>query len=213
MLKLFMKNMYLFALILFLILLSFFLEDKSKNNTNNLLSTNSTVLAFGDSLTFGYGVKTNESYPAKLANLSGLNVINAGISGELSFEGLKRLENLLDKHKPKLLILCHGGNDILRRKSHDKLRYNIKKMIDLALAKNINVLLVGVPNFYTLGYGMVDLYEELAEEMDTMYEDNILSTVLTKSSLKSDQIHPNAKGYEMMAEAFFYILKDNGFVK
>ncbi|MEJ2415039.1 MAG: GDSL-type esterase/lipase family protein, partial [Sulfurimonas sp.] len=81
------------------------------------LSKDTTILAFGDSLTAGYGASKGQDYPAHLQRLSGIKVINAGISGEVSADGLKRLPELLQEYKPQLVILCHGGNDILRKKS------------------------------------------------------------------------------------------------
>lgn len=177
------------------------------------LKQNATVLAFGDSLTYGTGANENESYPSYLARLSGLTVINAGIPGEVSKQGLNRLDKLLVKHKPKLLILCHGGNDILMRRSHKILKENIRGMINLALQKDIDVLLVGVADFNIFGFSTLELYAELAEELGVMYEDDIISKIVADSSLKSDQIHPNAKGYALMADTFFEILKENSLIK
>ena len=80
------------------------------------LTGNATILAFDDSLTAGNGASEIESYPARLAGLLNRKVINAGISGEKSSEGLESLAALLDQHSPKLLILCHGDNDLLRKR-------------------------------------------------------------------------------------------------
>jgi len=81
----------------------------------NKLSQEAIILAFGDSLTYGTGASKGANYPSVLSALSTHTVINAGISGEISSNGLSRLPALLDKHQPELLILIHGGNDMLRK--------------------------------------------------------------------------------------------------
>ena len=78
------------------------------------LSNDATILAFGDSLTQGVGVKANQSYPTVLAGLTNLQVINSGVSGEVTGEGLIRLQQVLETQQPDLIILLEGGNDILR---------------------------------------------------------------------------------------------------
>src|SRR5258706_11743946 len=89
------------------------------------LERGATVLAFGDSLTFGTGAGAGESYPAVLARSTGLNVLNAGVPGETSAEGLERLPDVLEETQPKLLILCHGGNDFLRKMDDSGVASNV----------------------------------------------------------------------------------------
>ncbi len=171
------------------------------------LTSDAVVLAFGDSLTYGKGAIRESSYPAVLARKLDRDVVNAGISGEVSAAGLQRLPKLLEAHQPTLVILCHGGNDFLRRLDKAALKENLRRMILLAREAGADVVLVGVPQFGLL-LSPAPLYKELATELELTYEDKILSDILTERSLKSDQIHPNAEGYRLMAEAIANVIAE-----
>jgi len=171
-----------------------------------------TILAFGDSLTYGHGASHDESYPALLSSLSGHKVINAGINGETSYDGLQRLPELLEDKSIKLMILCFGGNDILRRQSMDALKNNLKTMIEMAKTKEIDVLLIAVPNINLFGLSPLELYEEVAEEEDVPLLSGVLADILGNPALKSDQIHPNALGYKQMADKIYESLVENGWM-
>ena len=175
-----------------------------------LLAENTVILAFGDSLTYGSGAKENQSYPAVLSKLTGRNVINAGIPGEVSAQGLERLPALLDRYRPELLLLCHGGNDLLRRISSTITRANIESMIDAALQRNIPVLLIGVPKPGLIFLDSAKIYSEIAEKYNLVYEGEVLPDVESDSDLKSDQIHPNADGYQRIAAAIYHLMTESG---
>lgn len=181
----------------------------SANLPKKPIDKEAVILAFGDSLTYGYGATPEESYPARLEKMLGRKVINAGVSGELSDAGLKRLPSLLREYHPKLLILCHGGNDILQKKSTDLLRHNLEEMIRLARAEGSEVMLIAVPEFGLLYLSPLPLYGELAKQYHLPIESDILSNLLHDNRYKSDYIHPNGLGYQKMAEAVGEIIKDN----
>lgn len=202
------KTTYLTALILVALAIAIFIKESGNNSDNTILKENSVILAFGDSLTYGYGVNSKFSYPEQMEKKTGLKVINAGKSGELSSEGLSRLPALL-KNKPDLVILCHGGNDILKKRSPEQLKKNLLAMIKLIKQSGADVLLVGVPDFNLLSFGTHDVYEEVADETNVLFEDSVLTYIELHRSLKSDYVHPNEKGYEMMADAFIKILNIN----
>jgi len=177
------------------------------------LHPQNTILAFGDSLTYGYNAKPDESYPAVLSAMTGLNVINAGIPAETSKEGLRRLPKLLDDPSIKLMILCFGGNDMMQQVSMDVLKNNLKTMIQMAKSKGIDVLLISIPNLTLFGLAPLSVYDEVANEENIPLISGLLSKILSDPSLKSDQIHPNALGYRQIAENIYENLKENGWVE
>lgn len=167
------------------------------------------MLAFGDSLTYGTGAREEESYPAQLARMVGRKVVREGIPGEVSAAGLARLPAVLDEHQPKLLLLCHGGNDFLRRMPKTEAAANVRAMIRMARERGIDVLLIGTPE---IGFMLTppEFYAEIAKEFRIPYEGDILGKVLRDSSLKADQVHPNAQGYRLIAERVADLLKKSG---
>lgn len=174
----------------------------------------STVLALGDSLTFGYGANAAESYPAQLQKLTGWNIVNGGVSGNTSAQALERLPALL-RQQPKLVIVGIGGNDFLRRYSEDETRGNIGKIIETVQKENIPVVLVGVPHI-SIGalFGRLSdhpMYETLAEQYKIPLFADAWSEILGDDKLKSDQIHANAAGYRKFAEELDGFLGKQGF--
>jgi lysophospholipase L1-like esterase len=175
------------------------------------LASNAVVLAFGDSLTFGTGAAPEQSYPAQLAKLVGKEIVNLGVPGEISLDGLNRLPAALDEVKPALLILCHGGNDFLRKMDLAATEANLRAMIKLARERNISVLLVATPKPGLL-LSTPDYYDAIAKDLNVPLEKASLAKVLSDNSLKSDLVHPNAAGYGRVAEAVAEALRRAGAV-
>jgi lysophospholipase L1-like esterase len=175
------------------------------------LAPGAVVLAFGDSLTFGIGANTDESYPARLEALIGRKVVSAGVPGEASAEGLARLPSALEQSKPQLVILCHGGNDLLRKLDETQAASNIRAMVRLAKAQGAQVVLIGVPKPGLLP-SPAGFYADIAKEFGLPYEETALKKILTDNALKSDLVHPNAAGYARLAQAVAALLKKTGAV-
>lgn len=173
------------------------------------LSKDAVILAFGDSLTHGNGAKENEAYPAVLQELTGRKVINAGVSGEESGPGLNRLPGALETYKPELLILCHGGNDLIRKKDINKMESNIRNMIQLAKDRNIPVVMLGVPK-PGLFLSSFEVYQKIADSTEVIFIEDLVPDVLGDNGLKSDAVHPNKEGYRIMAETINTVLKESG---
>ena len=200
---------YLLIIVTIIALIIFF-----KKETPEVIKLNSTdkILAFGDSITYGYGEGRDESYPYLLSRDTHTQVINAGINGDTSQEGLQRLPALLEDSSIKLILLCFGGNDILQKVPLVELKSNLKKMIRIAKKKNIDVILISVPKVSALGLSSLALYTSVADEENVELMDDLLVHVLSRSSLKNDYIHPNAKGYRYMADEIYEHLKSNKWI-
>ncbi|OFN87401.1 arylesterase [Neisseria sp. HMSC064E01] len=179
------------------------------------IAAGNTVLALGDSLTYGYGASPAESYPAQLQKLTGWDIINGGISGDTSAQALSRLPALLQR-KPKLVLISIGGNDFLRKLPEAETRNNIAETIESVQKENTPAILVGVPHL-SVGalFGHLSdhpLYQELAEQYKIPLFEGAWSEILSDEKLKSDQIHANAAGYRIFAEKLERFLREEGFL-
>ena len=175
------------------------------------LAADAVVLAFGDSLNFGTGAAPDESYPEVLSGLIGRTVVNAGVPGEVSTDGLLRLPALLDREQPALLLLCHGGNDQLQRLDPARLADNLRAMIREARDRNIAVVLIAVPA-PGLSLRPLPLYAGIADEFGLAADLETVADILGDRALKSDYIHPNAAGYRRLALAVADLLRAAGAV-
>lgn len=169
------------------------------------------MVVLGDSLTAGLGVAADESYPSRLqARLDAagydLEVVNAGVSGDTSAGGLRRLDWSLDDQQGRVggLVVALGGNDGLRGLSVTQLKDNLSDIISATLGQGVPVLLAGMeapPNFgneYTDAFR--DVYRDLADEYDILFVPFLLEGVAGVASLnQADGIHPNADGAERVA--------------
>lgn len=176
-----------------------------------------TVLVLGDSISYGTGANKGEDYPTLLAAKTGWNVINAGVPGDTTADGLERLPDLLEEHAPKLVLIELGGNDFLRQIPPEQTATNLKAMLSLIKAKGIPAVIISVPAFSPVGAAFGNLsdapiFENIGKETLTPIVPDVLSDVLAKHKLKADQIHPNAAGYQQVEEGLREALTDQGFL-
>jgi lysophospholipase L1-like esterase len=167
------------------------------------------IVAFGDSLTYGTGAAEAESYPAVLAQLIARQVVRAGVPGEVTAQGLRRLPEVIAEHRPALMIVCLGGNDMLRKVGASEIKSNLRAIIKSIRDQDIAVVLVGVPQ-PALITSAPEFYAELAKEFTVPYEGKIVTSVLYSPDMKSNPIHPNAKGYRRIAESLAELLRKSG---
>jgi len=174
------------------------------------------IVAFGDSLTAGLGVQADDSYPAQLQRrLDNLGyhyrVINAGVSGDTTAGGLRRVPWVLN-NKPELVILELGANDGLRGFPVDQTRSNLRQIIRQLQEAGTTVVLAGMklpPNYgqdYTASFE--SMYRMLAQEYQLALISFFLEGVGGASSLnQADGIHPTKEGYEVIVKQVLKVLK------
>jgi acyl-CoA thioesterase-1 len=180
------------------------------------LPAGSKVLALGDSLTAPHGVKPGEDWPTLLGQKTGWVVINAGISGDTSAGALARLPALLDEHQPQLVLVSLGGNDMLRKIPQAQTVANLGRMLDLAKSSGAGAVLLATPKPSIAGavfnnLSPADFYAEVAKEKKVPLIEDALPEVLSDTSLKGDQLHPNAAGHALLADKIHTALKKIGF--
>lgn len=166
----------------------------------------SNVIAFGDSLTHGDGASAGRDYPAVLSRLAGVKVINRGRPGDTSADGLARLETDVLQCDPKIVIVFFGGNDLLRRVGEEETFRNLDTIVTRIQQKGAMVVLVGIEAFLFSG-NYRSGFRKLAKRRGAVLVPNAMHGIIDHPKMKSDQIHPNDAGYEMIAQRVFEKLK------
>jgi acyl-CoA thioesterase-1 len=172
--------------------------------------TATSILLFGDSITAGYGLAEQDSLPVQLEIFlrekgRNVKVINGGVSGDTTSSGRSRLEWALTKHKPDMVIIALGGNDVLRGFSPNVTRDNLNAMLAMLKTKNIPVILSKVKAPANLGTEYVEsfnkIYPELAKKYNIkLYPFFLEETFGKQSMMQNDGIHPNAEGVKVMVK-------------
>jgi lysophospholipase L1-like esterase len=158
------------------------------------------VIAFGDSLTEGYRLDPGLGWPERLSAIVGRPILNRGVSGNTTGDALARLEADVLAHDPRIVLVCLGGNDMLRQMPADQQFANLRAIVRKIQEKGALVILIGTEGYKVLSrvdYGA--RYEALAKETGAVYVPDLMEGVLGDPALMLDQIHPNAKGYEKIA--------------
>jgi acyl-CoA hydrolase len=169
-----------------------------------------TVVALGDSLTYGTGAEPASSYPSVLAALTAWNVVNAGVPGETAAQGCDRLRALIAEHRPALVLVLLGGNDFLRRRPDAGIKDALAACAASAQDAGTPLVLMPVPRLGLSGLSDAPLYAEASRTLDLPLVDAGLSDFLGQSALRADAIHLNAAGYRAMAERVAYGLRAAG---
>jgi len=183
---------------LILVILAVIFSGCGKPEIRNIDAKGSSIICFGDSITFGYGAGPGEDYPHALAKAVKLPVINAGVDGDTTFAALERLESDVLTKNPRLVIVEFCGNDFLKKIPREDTVKNLSVIIERIQNKGAMVALVDI----SAGMFMQEYrwdFEKLAAKKKAIFIPVILNKIITNPAMKSDFFHPNARGYQLIA--------------
>ena len=183
----------------------FYFVRGGKTNIKNFPNDNRSVVAFGDSLTAGYGAPVGSSYPDVLAQKISRPVVNLGVSGETAAAAPARIDQVL-REQPYMVLIEFGANDHMRQQSRQAAINAVAQIVDEVQAAGAIAVIVD-----TGGPGMGEYtkaYKQMAKEKGALFGPGIIKGIFYKPSLKSDQVHPNAQGYALVADKVHKVIKD-----
>lgn len=184
---------------------------RTQEDITNYPPKNQTIVAFGDSLVFGQGATKGNDFVSLLGVKLGRVIINLGVSGNTTKDGVLRVDEVL-KEYPGIVILLLGGNDYLRKVPEEETRKNLGMLIETFEKNGSVVVLLGVRGgvLQDVREGM---YRELSKKYGTVYVSDVLDGIFLKPELMSDGIHPNDKGYTIIAKRLFEVFQDKELIK
>jgi len=195
-----MKKTVLIPMVL-LVLLGVYLLLAPGPSIQNADSTGRNLICFGDSLTYGTGASEGNDYPSRLAARIDLPVINAGVPGDTTADALERLDRDVLSRSPRMVLLTLGGNDLKNGVPREKAFENLRAIVEAIQEAGALVVIGGVDiPFYGRGFG--EAYQELAEETGSVLVPNVYRGIMGKPDRMNDRIHPNDRGYALMAQHF-----------
>ncbi len=167
-----------------------------------------SIVCLGDSITAGYGIDRNNAFPALIERSLGLPVVNAGVSGDRTAEGLERLERDVLSLQPDLVIVELGGNDFRKGVPEGELQLNLETIIQRIQATGSMVLLVGMPSGFFRDRGS-QIFNETAEKLGTLLVPaKVMKGMLGRDEFTTDGIHLKEIGHQRLADALIEVISD-----
>lgn len=199
------KLLYLFIAVFAVIIPSSFFLFSADAPIRNYPSGGTDIIAFRDSLVEGIGATEGNDFVSVLSRKIGQPIVNLGVSGNTTADGLSRV-SVLDRYRPKVVLLLLGGNDHLRKVPEAETFANLAALIENFHARGAVVVLLGIRGSL-LGDKFEDEFERLHEEYETAYVSDVLSGLFGRAEYMSDPIHPNDAGYAKIAERIHPVLE------
>ena len=176
----------------------FCLTSSQKTEVRNVGNAGVNVVVFGDSLSYGKGAPAGQSYPDLLGQKINRPVINLGKNGETAVGAAQRVEEALQE-EPYMVLIEFGGNDFMRGVDFAQTVQAVSDMVDQVQAAGAVAVVVDTGGYYAMKK-YTKAYRKLAHEKGAVFVEGILDGIFGKKELMSDQIHPNARGYAMVAQ-------------
>ena len=186
-------------LIVFILIYSFTRTTETRI-TNIGLKESGPIVVFGDSLASGVGSREIKGgFATRLSQRLNVEIVNKGVSGNTTADGLKRIESDVLNLNPKIVIISLGGNDYLRKVPQDQTEENLNEIIRKVHEKQATVILLGIKTGI-ISDDSKKMFERIVAKHRPAYVPNLLGGILLKADLMSDAIHPNDKGYDKVAD-------------
>ena len=200
----FMKKIIIVLLLGVIFGLALYYLSGENNTVKNYPTRDGPIVAFGDSLVRGVGSTSGNDFVSLLSGKIDEQIINLGVSGDTTRDGLGRLEEVIS-NRPRIVILLLGGNDYLKRIPREENFQKLRTLISKFQEDGAAVILLGVRGGLLVDHFDSD-FENLAEETGTAYVPDVLDGLFRNKNLMSDEIHPNDKGYQLIAEKIYPVL-------
>lgn len=196
-----MNKNYIIIGVLVVFALGVYFFSNSSPIIKNYPPKNNTIIAFGDSLVRGVGATDGKGFVYLLSQKIGKPIINLGVSGETTKEGLSRISEATKKN-PGTVILLLGGNDYLKKVPQEETFKNLREIINKFQSNGSMVILLGIRGG-VLSDKFEKSFENLARETGSIYVSDVLSGIITNKEYMYDTVHPNDKGYTIITERIY----------
>ncbi len=189
------------AILVFILTFTLLSFVKPKNIVNN----SNLVVFFGNSITAGQGAGVGEDFPSIIGKTLNVKIINAGVSGNTTKDALLRIDKDVISKNPSIVVVELGGNDLLLNEKRDVTKKNFDLILSKIKPTGAKIVILGIKFFVFNQKYETDL-QSLAKKYNAIYVPSILEGIITDKSLKFDDIHPNAKGYQKIADKLVPII-------